>query len=129
MFNPLDLAGHLDIFAGGDPIAVEFRGDVIEVRFPSFRGAWALRRRLGRARLRAWLPGMQDALARADVELHIRVGRRRVGRLAGDSRTTRLAAWLGIDPIEIDPWVALRARSRRPEIGPPTQTAPEGTDP
>lgn len=102
MAVPLDLAGHLTILAGDLPIAVEFRGAVVEVRLPGLRPALAIGRRLGRARRRAWLRRLQAALGRADVELHIWVGRRRLGRLAGDSRPTRLAAWLGLDPIEID---------------------------
>src|SRR5690242_14791405 len=95
----LELSGHLAVLAGDEPIAVEFRGAVIEVRFSSLRQAWALRRRLDRPRRRAWLGATREALARADVELQVWVGHRYLGRLAGDSRPTRLAAWLGIDPL------------------------------
>ena len=55
----------------------------------------------------------------AGLELHIRVGRRPVGRLAAGTRPGRLAAWLGLDPIELKvrPVLALLARLRAGRVG------------
>lgn len=113
MVDALELSGHLALLAGDDPIEVEFRGDVIEIRFPGIREAWSLRRRLDRPGRRALLRQVQGLLGRADLELQIWVGRRRLGRLAADSRPTRLAAWLGLDPLELDTRAAWNERGRR----------------
>ncbi|QEH35234.1 hypothetical protein OJF2_37810 [Aquisphaera giovannonii] len=112
MSMPLDLAGHLAILNGGDAVAVEFRGGVIDLRFSGLRQALRLRGRFGRARRRDLLRRLREALGRADVELHVWVGGRRVGRLAGDSRATRLAAWLGVDPLEVGIWGVRPVRRR-----------------
>jgi hypothetical protein len=112
--------GHLTIVAdGGRPLRVEFRGDVVSLEIPDLRAALALRGRMRRRERRAWLRRVQAALGRAGLELHIRVGRRPVGRLAADTRPGRLAAWLGLDPVELEvrPVLALLGRLRAGTVG------------
>src|SRR3954447_21560048 len=116
----LDVLGHLTILAEGRlSLDVEFRGDVVALEIPDLRAALALRGRMRRPERRAWLRRVQAALGRAGLELHIRVGRRRVGRLAAGSRPGRLAAWLGLDPVELKvrPVLALLARLRAGTVG------------
>ena len=89
------------------------------LEIPDLRAALALRGRMRRLERRAWIRRVQAALGRAGLELHIRVGRRQVGRLAADTRPGRLAAWLGLDPIELEvrPVLALLARLRAGTVG------------
>src|ERR687889_1323506 len=91
----LDVLGHLTILAdGGRPLRVEFRGDVVALEIPDLRAALALRGRMRRLERRAWIRRVQAALGLAGLGLHIRVGRRPVGRLAADTppgSTRRLA--------------------------------------
>ena len=115
MAAALDVLGHLTIVAdGGRPLRVEFCGDVVSLEIPDLRTALALRDRTRRPERRAWLRRVQAALGLAGLELHIRVGGRPVGRLAADSRPRRLAAWLGLDPVELKarPVLAMLARLR-----------------
>src|ERR671912_572010 len=120
MTAALDVLGHLTILAdGGRPLRVEFRGDVVALELPDLRAALALGGRMRRPERRAWLRRVQAALGRAGLELHIRVGRRQVGRLAADTRPGRLAAWLGLDPVELKvrPVLALLGRLRAGTVG------------
>ena len=120
MAAALDVLGHLTIVAdGGRPLRVEFRGDVVSLEIPDLRAALALRGRMRRGERRAWLRRVQAALGRAGLELHIRVGRLQVGRLAAGTRPGRLAAWLGLDPVELKvrPVLALLARLRSGRVG------------
>ena len=120
MATALDVLGHLTIVAdGGKPLRVEFRGDVVALEIPDLRAALALRGRMRRPERRAWLHRAQGALGRAGLELHIRVGRLQVGRLAAGTRPGRLAAWLGLDPVELKvrPVLALLARLRAGTVG------------
>ena len=135
MAAPLDVLGHLTILAdGGRPLRVEFRGEVVALEIPDLRAALALRGRMRRPERRAWLRRVQAALGRAGLELHIRVGRRPVGRLAAGTRPGRFAAWLGLDPIDLKvrPVLALLARLRAGRVGGdlvgPHETG-EGTSP
>ncbi len=115
MAAALDLLGHLTILAdGGRPLRVKFLGDVVALEIPDLRAALALRRRMRRPERRAWLRRVQAALGRAGLELHIRVGQRQVGRLAAGTRPGRLAAWLGLDPVELKvrPVLAMLVRLR-----------------
>jgi hypothetical protein len=116
----LDVLGHLTILAdGGRPLRVEFRGDVVALEVSDLRAALALRGRMRRPERRAWLRRFQAALGLAGLELHIRVGRRQIGRLAADTRPGRLAAWLGLDPMELKvrPVLALLGRLRAGTVG------------
>jgi len=111
----LDVLGQLTILAdGGTPFRVDFRGDVVALELPDLRTAFGLGGRMRRSERRAWLRRVQSALATAGLELHVRVGRRLVGRLAAGTRPGRLAAWLGLDPMELKvrPVLALLARRR-----------------
>jgi hypothetical protein len=120
MAAALDVLGHLTILAdGGRPLRVEFRGDVVSLEIPDLRAALALRGRMRRPERRAWLRRVQAALGRAGLELHICVGRRPVGRLAADTRPGRLAAWLGLDPVELKvrPVLAMLGRLRAGTVG------------
>src|SRR3954454_20726622 len=111
----LDVLGHLTILDdGGRPLRVEFRGDVVDLEIPDLRAALGLRGRMGRSERRAWWRRVQAALGLAGLDLHIRVGRRPVGRLAAGTRPGRLAAWLGLDPVELKarPSLPLLARRR-----------------
>jgi hypothetical protein len=120
MAAALDVLGHLTILAdGGRPLRVEFRGDVVALEIPDLRAALALRGRMRRSERRAWLRRVQAALGLAGLELHIRVGRRQVGRLAAGTRPGRLAAWLGLDPVELKvrPVLAVLARLRAGTVG------------
>ncbi len=129
MTAALDVLGHLTILAdGGRPLRVEFLGDVVALEIHDLRAALALRGRMRRPERRAWLLRAQSALGRAGLELHIRVGRRQVGRLAADTRPGRLAAWLGLDPMELKvrPVLAMLARLRAGTVdGDPS--GPHGT--
>ena len=120
MAAALDVLGHLTIVAdGGRPLRVEFRGDVVSLEIPDLRAALALRGRMRRPERRAWLRRVQAALGRAGLELHIRVGRRQVGRLAAGTRPGRFATWLGLDPVELKarPVLAMLARLRDGTVG------------
>ena len=114
------MLGHLTILADGvRPLRVEFRGDVVALEVPDLRAALALRSRMRRPERRAWLRRVRAALGLAGLELHIRVGRRQIGRLAADTRPGRLAAWLGLDPMELKvrPVLAPLARLRAGTVG------------
>src|SRR3954468_7694713 len=116
----LDVLGHLTILAdGGRPLPVEGRGDVVALEVPDLRAALALRGRMRRPERRAWLRRVQAALGTAGLELHIRVGRRQIGRLAAGTRPGRLAVWLGLDPVELTarPVLAMLARLRAGTVG------------
>src|SRR5512135_682081 len=89
------------ILADDDRLRVEFLGDVVALDLPDLRTALALRRKLPRCERRAWLRRAQATLARADLELQVWVGRQQVGRLAAGTRPGRVAAWLGLDPMEL----------------------------
>ena len=120
MAAALDVLGHLTIVAdGGRPLRVELRGDVVSLEIPDLRAALALRGRMRRPERRAWLRRVQAALGRAGLEMHIRVGRRPVGRLAAGSRPGRIAAWLGLDPVELKarPVLAMLGRLRAGTVG------------
>src|SRR5918998_6484035 len=128
MAAALDVLGHLTIVAdGGRPLRVEFRGDVVALEIPDLRAALALRGRMRRSERRAWLRRVQAALGRAGLELQVRVGRRLVGRLAADTRPGRLAAWLGLDPVELKvrPVLAMLAQLRAGAVGRATATPQE----
>src|SRR4051812_5755751 len=115
MAAALDVLGHLTILAdGGRPLRVEFLGDVVALEIPALPAALALRGRMRRPERRAWLRRVQTALVLAGLELHIRVGRRQVGRLAAGTRPGRLATWLGLDPIglKVRPVLAMLAHLR-----------------
>ncbi len=131
----LDVLGRLTILAeGGRPMRVEFLGEVVSLEIPDLRAALALRGRMRRPERRAWLRRVQAALGRAGLELHIRVGRRQVGRLAAGTRPGRLAAWLGLDPMELKVRAVLamlarlRAGTARGELPGPHETG-DGTSP
>src|SRR3954453_347296 len=102
MAAALDVLGHLTILAhGGRPLRVEFLGDVVALEIPDLRATLALRGRMGRSERRAWLRRVQGAVGLGGLELPTRGGRRQVGRLAAGTRPGRLAAWLGLDPVEL----------------------------
>ena len=115
---PLAVLGHLTILgddAGAGRLSIEFRGGVVALELPDLRTALALRRKIPRAGRRAWLDRLRAALGHAGLEFLVEVGGLRVARLAADTRPGRLAAWLGLDPMEVElrPVLAILARRRR----------------
>ena len=101
MTERLEILGRLTILGEkADRFAVEFRGDVVALTIPNVRAALALRRKMSRPRRRAWLLRSQELLTRAGLELQVWIGGRQVARLGAVTRSGRLAAWLGLDPLE-----------------------------
>jgi hypothetical protein len=113
----LDVVGQLSVLADDDtPFSVEFRGGVIAVLLPDFGTARRLRARpaSGKGERRAMIRRIQSILARSGLELQVWVRGRRLGRLTGSSRSTRLASLLGVDPMEIRIRDILAALAGRP---------------
>ena len=109
----LDVDGRLTITAGDAPFQVEFRGDVVALVLPDLRAARTLGRTFTRLERRAWLRSFQALLGRTGLELQVWVGTRQVARLAGVTRTGRLAVWLGLDPLELQVRAVLATLARR----------------
>lgn len=126
----LDLAGHLSILADGQPLDVEFRGDVVAILLPDLRSARSLWRKLPRTDRRAGMGRLREGLTRSGLGLEVWVGRHRVVRLAAGSRPGRIASWVGLDPAEVGlgALAALFARGFRRDGGggPSTFQAPSG---
>ena len=97
----LEVAGQLSVLADGAPLEVTFRGDGIDVHVPDLVTAMKVRRTLKTARKGDRMRSVQNALARAGLELRFFIGGRRFGRLSSASRRGWLAALLGVAPMEV----------------------------
>lgn len=97
----LEVVGHLSILADDAPLQVEFRGEAIEVVLPDFRTALDLRKKFSRGERRAWLRSFQSTFGRMSLELRVLVRGHEIGRLKSTSRRGWLAAWFGVDPLEL----------------------------
>ncbi len=98
----LDVVGHLSILADDAAFQVEFGADAVEVVLPDLRTALHLFKTFSRDDRRAWARSVHSVVARTGRELRIWVKHRQVGRLAAASQRGWLAAWLGVDPLEVN---------------------------
>ncbi|KAJ3060757.1 hypothetical protein HK102_009370 [Quaeritorhiza haematococci] len=80
---------------------VDLRGATIDVVLPDLRTALHLRKRFSRDQRRAWASSTRSTMALTGLELRVWVRGRKVGRIAATSKRSRLAAWLGVDPLEL----------------------------
>ena len=97
----LELAGGLDIESDAGLLHVAFRGDVVALELPDLKSARRLGRLMRRGPRRAWLRRTDHMLAQAGIVLQVWVASRQVGRLGAGTRPSRLARWLGLDPLEL----------------------------